>query len=272
MGENYLITEEGMRVLDDMKDRLDSIAPHSVHTEQPPDSVRPSDPLRGYLMQPISRGGSGLCAVVTRRPEYRSWKLDLAGIIYIGADEGRFQLRFTKDGDFWFDTSILGMECTIGELIAAITDASGGEIDRRAVIGCLGNPTQATNLVINDDLYPAIQPPFRVGQMIDSKIGSWIFAIHRSFTFDYDIDLLFTLSTDPDVVPVQLNGPAVMTLEEIKDSPTGNVVQVTDILDIPSPTPLQGGSKVVCIPFADIDYGIIAAYPRDLFMEQPSSS
>jgi hypothetical protein len=279
---NYLVTEDGMRTLDDMKDRLDALSPFTNHNLQQPQSDvgdKSASPIRGYMMQPISRGNSGLCALVSRRPEYRTWKIDVAGIIYTDATESRFQLRFTRDGDPWFDTDVLTVgDCTIQDLIGAISNgsATGASLPvfpRQSMIGCLGNPTQATNLVINDDLYPELPSNYKIGDMIDARIGSWIFSIHRNAlpqNVDYDIDLLFTLSGDPLVEPVELNGPAVMTLEEIKDTPTGEFRIVTDVLDLPNPSPIQGGSKVVALPMPDVGYGIVAAYPRDLLMEQAS--
>lgn len=276
---NYLVTEEGMRTLDDMKDRLDGLAPFThqgLVQSQPESGDRSAQAIRGYLMQPISQGSSGLCALVSRRPEYRTWKIDVAGIIYTDSTDSRFQLRFTKNDVFWFDTEILSVnDCTIQDLITAIVNGSvvNGvpQFPRQSMIGCLGNPTKATHLVNNDDLYPELPATYKLGDQIDSRIGSWIFSIHRNnlpTNVDYDIDLLFTLSGDPLVEPVELNGPAVMTLEEIKDTPTGEFIVVTDVLDLPNPSPLRGGSKVVAVPMADIGYGIVAAYPRDLFMEQ----
>lgn len=279
MSNNYLITEAGLDTLADMKDRLDAIAPftnqHLGNTNQS-SGDRSVSPIRGYLMQPISRGGSGLCAVVRRRPEYRSWKIDVAGIIFTDPTDSRFQLRFTKDGNFWFDTVILSINSSIGEILDAIhigssTGASVPVFLRRSMTGALGNPTQATNMVINDDLYPVRPDTYKLGDLIDSKIGSWIFSIHNNSlpqNVTYDIELLFTLSGDPNVTPVELNGPAVMTIEEISDTPTDEQIVVTDILDLPNPSPLRGGAKVVAIPMPDVGYGIIAAYPRDLFMEQ----
>lgn len=274
---NYLVTEDGMRTLDDMKERLDSLSPFTNQNLQQPQSDvgdKSASAIRGYMMQPISRGYSGLCAVVSRRPEYRTWKLDIAGVIFT-EDVARFQLRFTRDGDFWFDTAILDVTSTIQEVITAISNGSvvaGVPLfPRQSFIGCLGNPTQATNMQINDDLYPLLPATYQMGDMIESKIGSWIFSIHRNTlpqNVEYDIDLLFTLSDDPDILPVELNGPAVMTLEEINDTPTGEYRIVTDILDLPNPSPIRGGSKVVALPMPDIGYGIVAAYPRDLFMEQ----
>lgn len=274
---NYLITEEGMNTLDDLVQRVDALSPFTNQNLQQPQSDvgdKAASAVRGYLMQPISQGGSGLCALVSRRPEYRSWKIDVAGIIYTDSTDSRFQLRFTRNDDFWFDTEILSVnDCTIQDLITAIAAASNGVLLQKAMTGALGNPTQATSIEINDDLYPSLPSDYRIGDMIDSRIGSWIFSIHRNLLPDsdtYDIDLLFTLSGDPLVEPVELNGPAVMTLEEIKDTPTGEYRVVTDVLDLPNPSPLRGGSKVVAVPMADVGYGIIAAYPRDLFMEQPA--
>lgn len=270
--DNFLVTEEGIRDLTDVKRRVDALAPFSQESPLTPDNASSFGPVRGYLMQPISRGGSGLCALVTRRPEYRSWKIDLAGIIFIGGSESRFQLRFTRDGVLWFDTDIFVVNDTpIQTLVSSIVNGSvvngAPLISRQSIEGCLGNPTFATNLVINDDLYPELPAAYNIGDEIESRIGSWIFSIHNSIP-DYDIDLLFTTDPDPAADPVTLEGPAVMTLEEIPDTPTGEYIVATDILNLPSPSPLQGGAFVVAIPFPDIGYGVIAAYPRDLFMEQ----
>lgn len=280
---NYLITEDGLATLDDMKARLDALAPFSNRTDQGPDDNTPVGPVRGYLMQPISSGGSGLCALVSRRQEYRSWKIDLIGIL-IENTTSSFKLRFSKGIDpvtqakiLWFDTERLPvLNLTIQKLISAISTASilnnVAQIPQRTMLGGLGHPVQATNLVPNDDLYPILPTTYKVGDLIDSKIASWIFSIPCAVTLvgdpDYDIDLLFTL--EEGLEPVQLDGPAVMTIQEISDTPTGETLVVTDIMDLPRPTPLQGGSKIVATPFADIGYGIIAAYPRDLFMEQES--
>lgn len=274
---NFLITEEGVNDLVDMKQRLDALAPFSVSTPGQGDSERPISNIRGYLMQPISRGASGLCALVSRRQDFRSFKIDLAGIIYKDQPslQALFQLRFTRNDSTWFTTKALSANNLpvvdlLYEIERASTPASGSPaISMEGMNGALGNPVYATALVVNEDLYPAVDANYKYQDLITSQIGSWIFSIHRSYLpdnpADFDVNLLFTLNGD---TPVQLNGPAVMTLTEIPDTPTGASVLVTDIMDIARPSPLVGGTLIAAIPFEDVGYGIISANPREYFFEQ----
>src|SRR3990167_1902343 len=244
--------------------------------------------LRGYLMQGVSNGQSALCHLFTRRPEYRMFKIDLAGIIYEHTDpelDGRFQLRFKKGTvdangvvtfDTWFDTAILPItDLVIGKLLDAVVTASvdpvtmAAKIPMKTLTGALGHPISATNMVFNDELYPEKPEDYHQGDMIHSNIGSWIFGIHRSvLPEEFDIDLLF--STDADN-PVQLSGPAVMTLYEIADTPTNSFITVYDAMDVAAPTPLRGGTKVLLAPFDDMGYGIISANPREYLFTQKVS-
>lgn len=260
-----ILSNEDVDIVQEGLDHIFQLAPFS--SKQP---VHDRDPqggslLRGYLMQSLSQGETARVALMARRREYRTYKIDLAGVIYLNHPDGdsKFQLRFMDNRDVWFDTPILTVEdLTIGELLRQISQAApDSAIPINGMLGALGHPTQHTQLVNNSDLYPVLDDDYQPGDMIDSLIGSWIFSIHRQFLPQaLDIQLLFTVDGDDSV---QLNGPAVMTIHEIHDAPTNNSMIVTDVMEIAQPTPLRGGTRVILGPFDDIGYGVIAANPRE---------
>lgn len=225
-------------------------------------------PLKGYLMQSVSRGEQALCHIFKKNTAFRCWKIDLAGVIYLNHPDGdsRFQLRFTLDADV-FDSEIIEVEdLTIPRLCEIISRVGNGLFKQKDMLGALGHPTQHPFLVPNSDLYPELPSDhnFQKNDLIDSLIGSWIFGIPRSafegYT-DVDIELLFTVDGSSSV---QINGPAVMTIHEIHDCPTNDFKVVQDIMEVAQPTPLRGGTRVALLPFDDIGcYGIISANPRE---------
>jgi hypothetical protein len=139
------------------------------------------------------------------------------------------------------------------------------------MLGALGHPTQHTLLIPNDELYPSVSGLYKRGDLIDSKIGSWVFSIDRAFLppkdEDFDIKLLMSTSTDPTKA-VEFSGPAFMTKYEIKTAPTTRYEVATDIYEVASPTPLRGGSLVTLGYFEDIGYGIIGSNVREYLFEQ----
>jgi hypothetical protein len=275
MSDNVLLTEESVEAI---QQHMDEVSNFALNTGRAPLSTRSATPgamLRGYLMQGVSRGQMALCALVSRRPEYRCFKIDLAGVIYTNYPTGdsRFQLRFYKDGATWFDTAILDVDnLTAGALLEAISYASADpntgdqQLPTDCMVAALGHPTQHTNMQPNDELYPAIPSTYQPGDLIDSKIGSWVFGIHNASLPDgFDVDLLFSFDADD---PVQLAGPGVMTLYEVYDVPTGEIIVVTDVMEVASPSPLRGGTKIVVGFFDDVGYGIVSAHPREYLFEQ----
>ena len=277
---DHTLTSESIDVIQETVDTVQRMFPFGAKTGILSPEPSSSSNLRGYLLQGVSRGQKALCAITARRPEYRCYKIDLAGIVYTNDpdSESKFQLRFKKDGATWFDTDILTVaDLTIGKLLHAISNASmllGSQngIQTTKMLGTLGHPFQATHLINNDELYPSLPSTYKLGDYIDSKTGSWLFAIHRdALPVDpivFDIDLLFTIDA---ANPVQLVGPAVMTLYEIFDCPTTIILPVTDVFDVASPTPLRPGTKVILSYFDDVGYGITNAYPREYLFEQSSA-
>lgn len=281
MPDNYLLTEQAVQDLSDMKERLDTATLFSGGARPQEELTRSSPAIRGYLMQGLSRGQSALCALVTRQPEYKSFKIDLAGVIYTNHPDGdsKFKLRFKKwDANAqawagWFDTESLSVEdLKIGDVLAEISSASinpisgARAISSHTMLGILGHPAESTSMVVNDEIYPTLSPRYRLGDQIESKTGCWIFSVHRSVSdVDFDVDLLFSVSPD---APVNLNGPAVMTIQEIADTPNYRFETVFDAMDVASPTPLRAGSKIAAVHFEDIGYGVISANVREYLFEQ----
>lgn len=267
-----ILSNEDVNILQETIDTVNQLAPFSSRVEEPQNLQLGGSLRRGYLMQSVSRGQQARVALISRRHAYRVFKIDLAGVIYLNHPDGdsKFQLRFTREGDTWFDTDILTVEgLTIVELLRQISQsAPDSGLPLKGLTGALGHPTQHSLLVKNSDLYPELPDTYKDGDMIDSLTGSWIFGIHRSLLpredTDFDVQLLFTVDGDDSV---QLNGPAVMTIHEIRDCPTGQSVNVTDVMEVAQPTPLRGGSLVVLGPFDDVGYGIIAANPREYLFQ-----
>lgn len=227
-------------------------------------------------MQGVSGGQDAACLLVNRQKEYRTWKIDLSGIIYHFTDEtleSRFQLRFSKNGDTWFDTEVLPVRDLSGHLLASkIVEASSINgaaplIPYQGLRGWLGHPVESELIVNNDELIPDWPVTWYPGYKVPSEVGSWLISFNKSILPEgFDIDLLFS---NDESNPVQLAGPAIMVLYEIAETPTSEIVIATDIMGVPSPTPLRAGTLVVCGPFGDVDYGIIAAYPKEyLFTEE----
>lgn len=274
-----LIDDAGLAVIQETVDKVDQLAPFSGTQQLPKNPQHSRALIRGYLMQSVSQGQQALVALVSRQPQYMSFKIDLAGVIYLNHPDGdsRFKLRFRQGENVLFDVPNDGAlsveELTAGELIKAIHKAADpltqqGDfivvLPREEMLGALGHPTQHTLLILNDDIYPLPPDNYKYGDMIDSHIGSWIFCLPRHRLPQngegFNVQLLFSL--DPDD-PVQLNGPAVMTIHEIHDVPTGKVEIVTDVMELAQPSPLRGGTMVVLGYFEDCGYGIVAANPRE---------
>lgn len=276
------ITEASVAVIQETVDNVRTLSPFAAKTGIEGSIGSNPSLLRGYLMQPVSRGGKGLVSLVSRRLEYRTWKIDLSGVLFAfhPDHETQFMLRFKRNGDTWFDTQPMdASDLPIYELIERIsTDSlnratSNVQIPKNKMLGALGNPTKHTLIVQNDDLLPELPVRFQRGDIIDSRIGSWIFSIHRSILPDKDEDfeVLLLFLSDP-VNPVIIDPGASATaiaIYEISDSPTGNVIVATDTLDVASPTPLTGGSKVVLGYFDDLGAGILTVNAREYLFEAP---
>lgn len=284
-----LIDNAGLQVIQQTVDTVNQMAPFAQRQLLPNNPQRNPSLLRGYLMQPVSRGEQALVALTTRRPEYITFKIDLAGVIYLNHPDGdsSFKLQFLVDGDVWFEAPnpqsglnldsipLSGLDITrFAEIISQSSVAVGQSGSPAIPVYCmrlaLGHPTKHSSLVNNPDLYPAITQgtnPDSDGY-IHSLIGSWIFSISRDCLprngFDFSARLLFSL--DPDE-PVQLNGPAVMTIHEIHDVPTYQFQIATDVMEVAQPTPLRGGTLVTLGYFEDIGYGIVAANPREYLFQ-----
>lgn len=276
-----LIDDAGIDVLQEVADIVFQSAPFTLQSGMPSNPGTTAPLLRGYLMQPVSRGERALVALVSRRPEYRTFKIDLAGIIYYNYPDidSKFQLRLKRNGATWFDTEPLTIEnLSSVDIIKAISTASQSltsrvqqtiQIPLNTMMGFLGHPTQHSLIQNNSDLYPEYPNPHDPLEWVDSKIGSWIISIHRSvlppLDVDFDIELSFTVTGDE---LVQLVGPSVMTIREEKDMPNNSFIVATDVLDMVPATKLAGGSKVVVGNFEDVGYGIVSASPRPMFREQ----
>jgi hypothetical protein len=152
------------------------------------------------------------------------------------------------------------------KLLETIVTSSDGKVNPEWLIGDLGHPVYSQLIVQNSDLYPELDVDYEDGDVIPSKIGSWVFGyLKTKMPEGIDVDLKFTVDADE---PIQLVGPAVMTLFKIPDAPTGQVVEVTDVFGLAQPTPLRGGCPVVLANFDDVGLGIIASYPREYLFEQ----
>lgn len=274
MDDSYELSSDSIPVIQDTIDRVRQLS--AFDSRIPGNNSNHSiDPfLRGYLLQGVSRGQSALCSLVTRDASYRSFKVDLAGIMFedTTSNTSKFKLRFIKnDGSgssvTWFDTAELAVEGLTASLLKdEIVIASNGDISSSDLLTDLGHPITSNLLIDNDELYPTPTLSPTSGYEIDSKIGSWIFAIRADILPNgFDVNLLFSLSLTE---PVHIYGPAVMTLYEISDVPSFIYIPVTDVLDVASPTPLRGGTKVVLAYFGDVGYGIIAANPREYLFTQ----
>lgn len=269
MSDDLYVDSETIGVIQETVDTVRQMNPFGVQTPLGKlDSVQDLL-LRGYLMQGVSRGQQAACSIYQRQDFLRCFKIDLAGIIFEGLTvPSSFALRFYRKGRAWFDTDpLLVGDLEINKLLDEIARASGGAIKRNSIIGDLGHPTKSSFIVRNDELFPTAPTSYKAGDKLSSKIGSWVFGFDRkTLPEGFDVKLLFRIN---GTKPINLAGPAVMTLYEIKDSPTGQILIVTDVMEVMSPTPLRGGTRVTLGYFGDIGYGIIAANPREyLFTQQ----
>lgn len=274
MADNYLLTEQSVKSIQTLMDDFYRSTQYTGNQSGAESGRQSNTAIRGYLCQGVSRGQKALCCVVSHRPEFQSFKIDLAGVIYTNHPDGEssFKLRCYRNDDSgtkitWFDTAVMTIsDLTAANIIYELIQGSSGELQREAFIGALGHPFRATNLIDNDELYPSAPADYQIGDIIESKIGSWLISINRaSLPEGFDMDLLFSVSDDESV---NLAGPAVMTLYETADVPTGELAIVTDVMDVASPTPLRGGTKIAAVYFGDVGYGIIAANPREYLFEQ----
>jgi len=229
--------------------------------------------LRGYLVQGVSRGQSALMSVYIRKAYQTTFKIDLAGILYNGS---KFKLKLYKDlGNSqlqdWFTTDVLDVDSlTKDVLLDKLISASGGILSVRNTETDLGHPFKSSLLVKNDELFPEPSTSWQPPQPLSSLTGSWVFSIANHVSDKpIKVKLFFDASGNG---PLQLAGPAVMTLYQVSDSPSGTYQVVTDVLDVASPTPLRAGTKVVAGPFGDIGYGIIAANPREYVFTSTTTS
>lgn len=267
MEDAVLLPESSVDLLQDTVDIVRKAGLFGLKSGLAEQSMVKNYSMKGYLCQSISRGQEGLCSIYVKDPIYKTYKIDLAGVIYTNYPdlESKFQLRFYKEGATWFDTDPLTVDnLTCDKIIAAI-DAQG-QIRTKGMLADLGHPFSSTELIPNEDLYPEVPSDYKPVSMLQSKMGSWVISfLSADLPEGFDIDLLFTVSSSD---PIQLSGPAVMTLHEISDRPLNEYTTVTDCLDLASPTPLRGGTKVILSTFEDVGLGIIAANPREYFFEE----
>lgn len=275
---DYTLDDMGVDSINETIDIVHSIAPFTHRSPLESKDVNRNSPnIHGYLMQPLSNGGSALCACTVKNRVYRSFHLNLAGIIWSSLtptpqNVATFKLRFYRAGDIWFDTQAFTIrQLSILDLINQISlssvDANGQpQFPTLFMTGALGHPALSAYIVDNDDLYPTVPDGYRSGDMKQALIGSWLFCIHRAkLPTRFDVKLLFDIN---GANPVELKGPSVMTITEVDDIPTGQFEIVHDVLNIARPTPLQGGTKIAAIPFEGTGYGVVAANPREYFFEQ----
>lgn len=238
-------------------------------------AVGGSNFIRGYLMQGVSSGQGAAMQVATKQDNLLAYKIDLAGVAYEFPDgqfNSQFILQFYANGAEWFRTdkitvnNLSGLDIVDAILLGAQSLPQGERLQPSDVHGWLGHPLKSPLLVDNRELNPAFPSDWQPGDDIPSKIGSWIIAFERQYLpTGFDVKFRFTLAQQGSV---QLAGPAVITMMPITSIPNNEVVTVYDVLDIASPTPLRGGTLVVCAPFSDVGYGIIAANPREYLFTQ----
>lgn len=264
-----MLDNESVGVIQDTVDTVRKIAPFGIKIPEGQSLPQWSYLARGYLLQPVSRGQEALVSIVSTTCPYKCWKLDIAGIVFEDKQtDSRFQLKFYKDNKDWFTTDPISIaDLTSKAFYDKLSGAATGYVQKKLIKTDLGHPVQSPHMVANDDLYPELPTGYKRGDSIDSLIGSWIFGIHKSVIpkdVKITVGLLFSLNSNP---PVTLQGPSVMTIHEIADGPIDEYVVATDVMDVASPTPLRGGTKVVLANFGDVGWGIIAANPREyLFM------
>lgn len=251
-------------------------------TEEYTDYPTPSN-IIAYLMQDVGAGESALAAQLIRVSKRNQFKMDMYGVLPVGTP---FPFRLKLYGVISLNGVITRTELFTTDIIANKVPVSATDTEVKAAILATGvikdfelgvafgtpfsNPLLVPNsfqarpdgalFTYNDYVPTTIYDPAK--SVLSSPLNTWLFAFNKlEWEGTYGYLELTPFTADGNTKFADYNN--LLVCRPVYEAWTGIYVKVTDMFHMAGPTPLKGGSRVICINFDDIGYGIVSAYQRD---------
>lgn len=249
-------------------------------TAQPPQQINvPAypQPIRGILLQNIWGGRKGQVQCLTLSPQKYSFGIAVSGLNVANPNVASpavvtfkikvYGLRFDDTFQELFTTGTIGLESTAEQVGTALILAAQGvslPVGRTDVQVHLGNPFPSSPFTP----YPAAGPP--QNDPVDSQpeidkatdptetyTGAWTVGFSGTITSQF-------AGLVAEIVPVASHILTDVTCYPMTESLTDRIIVATDVFGRPQSYPWKVGSKVVCLYFPDIGFGIIGSNYHDM--------
>lgn len=233
--------------------------------------------IRGYLLQNIYGGGSGVMALAYRTESRNATQISIVGTNYVANSSFRLQLSGTPsatdsnpspESSTLFLTAPIPVNASAGDVGNALlvaAQAARKPVLAQDIVVSLGNPASIPDAVVD---YPK-QPDIVVtANDIQSYIGSWVVTINGTLLTMYDT-LTFDIIQDSSAYMRGLSG---LVQRKVVDLPGETRQIVFDVQNRPVDYPWVAGSLCGAIWYADLGYGIQWSDFREQTLSIPTSS
>lgn len=244
--------------------------------EQAPESLpgRTLPNIRGFLLQNVYSGGSGVMMLAKRIPVPNATQVTIIGRNYVDLSSFKLTLMGTPKNRTGalakelFTTAPISVVCKADALSYALLVAAQGQnlpVNASDFNVALGNPVPSADLVILPD--PKAQPEVDVTKSPpESYVGSWVIYLTGVLTNQYS-DLKFVIKQDSTAF---MRGLSAITAKPMVDIPSNTPQVVWDVNNRPQDYPWTAGSLCVASHFIGIGYGLMNTDFRNLSITIPA--
>lgn len=202
---------------------------------------------RAYLVQAIGKNETGLAIELARSTVIPTFKIDLLSSYFILT----YTLNITCSNPLISATLTLTESTSALELNTALQSIGINEDEIS-----IGLSSMAYLGLVNNDRNSETYGSY-INEFQDVNCYCHLISFLGRF-INSDINL----SIENVLIPGELN-LNMAVVNKTYDLWTGNLIYVTDVLDLPNPNPLTPGTKVIVNPFEDVEYGIVAAIQKN---------
>lgn len=232
-------------------------------------------PVRGFLLQNIYGGGSGICRLAYQAASPNTTQVSIIGVNYavgsqfklalfgtplVGSNPQPTQLFLTNP------ISVTTSAAALSNLLLLTAISSSLAVSSQDFGVELGNPVSDANLVLN-----ALQKQPEVNFLVsppESFVGSWIITVTGALATQYN-QLNFQVVQDTQAL---MTGLSAIVAQPIVTLASEEVETVWDLYERPIDYPWVAGSLVVAISFPGLGYGIIGSNFRNQSISLPPAS
>lgn len=244
-------------------------------SERSPEALpgRMLPPVRGFLLQNVYSGGSGVLMLAKRLLVPNATQVNIIGKNYVPQSSFKLTLLGTPKNNpnpsqrQIFTTgpiSVVSRAEELSHILLVAGQAANLPVNTSDFNVVLGNPVPSADLVRLPD--PTKQPEVDLTKSPpESYVGSWVIYLTGVLTNQYN-DLVFAVKQDNTAF---MRGMSAITARPTVDIPSNTPQVVWDVNGRPVDYPWTAGSLCVAIHFVGLGYGIINTDFRNLSITIP---